>query len=75
MPQHARNIADWAKTVTLHDLINSWTPDARERAVRNTQLRVLDELARLRQATMPPAMPRHSLGAITIRWRTTPQSS
>jgi hypothetical protein len=70
MPQHARDIKDWADIVTLHNLINSWTPDAGQRAVRNTRLRVLDELDRLKRATMPPAIPRHSLGAISIRWRT-----
>lgn len=74
MPQHERNIADWAEIVTLHNLIKSWTPDARQRAVRNTQLRVLEELDRLKRATMPPAMPRHSLSSITIKPRPKPQS-
>lgn len=69
MPAHARNITDWTATAQLHELIESWTPDRRQRAAATTRLRVLAELAELKAATMPTPLPRHSLAAMVIRWR------
>lgn len=60
MATHARSDTDWTRTAELHALIGDWKPAHASRAVRNTRLRVLDELARLKKASELPAMPRHS---------------
>jgi len=72
---HARHIEDGTAAAELHALIGSWTPRRNQRAARNTQLRVLAELAELKRATLAPAMPRHTLGGITIKLWAPPRSS
>lgn len=66
MPAHARHITDWVATAQLHELIEAWPRQVAygplQSAVAATRLRVLDELAELKAATMPTAIPRHSAG-------------
>jgi hypothetical protein len=64
MPRHARDVEDWTATAQLHALIESSTPLQGQRAAARTRLRVLAQLAELKQATETPAIPRHSLSHV-----------